>query len=70
MSNASNWIDIEDQEPTESGYYLAYYSHEMDNGLEICFYRKDDRNIYQGWGDYGHRSDIKYWQPLPKLPIL
>ncbi|OOF81814.1 DUF551 domain-containing protein [Rodentibacter caecimuris] len=59
--NNNRWISVNDELPTEQGYYLGYCSY-WRNPYEILEYDED-------LGDFTECSmEITHWQPLPAPP--
>lgn len=64
----SEWINVKDKTPEESGLVLTCM--ENTNDQYISFYRKN-RNVFEVWGSSRDPiTDMKvaYWQPLPEPP--
>jgi hypothetical protein len=61
----SEWISVEDEEPTEGGRYWCYVEEQTSLGLSgyqwNCSWHEDRGFVSDG--------EVTYWMPLPKPPI-
>lgn len=67
VKNYNGWINLDDELPKQSGFYLVRYDRKYHNGVylkevdvvEFC----QATNRFNSYHDF-----IMYWQPLPKPP--
>jgi hypothetical protein len=71
--NEPKWIPVEQQKPTENGWYLVFFQenanfgHTDENHIYICYWNV---NHFDGGAlDYQEgRFDYTHWMPLPEMP--
>ena len=62
-----DWTAVEEQQPTESGYYFVCYNNSVPkhSRYSIEMWLNSENNWVQGTRN---RDSIEYWAYLPDLP--